>query len=111
MISGSCSSSLANANRCFSPPDNVRSHGDRLMEMLIGELPHAAILSVGHRVELEAFHSRKITLEKRDGGARLVSDVDLIPRKKKKRNVLSRLVRNRRRRLDGGTPVSDGAEQ
>jgi putative ATP-binding cassette transporter len=68
---------------------------DRLMEMLIGELPKATILSVGHRVELEEFHSRKITLEKRDGGARLVSDVDLIPRKKK-RNVLSRLVRHRR---------------
>ncbi|MFS2151904.1 ABC transporter ATP-binding protein/permease [Rhizobium sp. Rhizsp42] len=84
---------------------------DRLMEMLIGELPKATILSVGHRVELEAFHSRKITLEKRDGGARLVSDVDLIPRKMKKRNVLSRLVRNRRRRRDGGTPVSGGAEQ
>jgi len=68
---------------------------DRLMEMLIGELPKATILSVGHRVELEEFHSRKITLEKRDGGARLLSDVDLIPRKKK-RNVLSRLVRHRR---------------
>jgi ABC-type uncharacterized transport system fused permease/ATPase subunit len=70
-------------------------YGINVWKMLIGELPKATILSVGHRVELEEFHSRKITLEKRDGGARLVSDVDLIPRKKK-RNVLSRLVRHRR---------------
>ena len=31
--------------------------------------------SVGHRPELEAFHSRKIILEHRHGGAKLVSDV------------------------------------
>ncbi|WP_244530051.1 ABC transporter ATP-binding protein/permease [Rhizobium sp. NFR07] len=63
---------------------------DRIMETVIDELPQVTILSVGHRAELEAFHSRKITLEKRDGGARLVSDVDLVPRKGK-RMVLSRL--------------------
>jgi putative ATP-binding cassette transporter len=34
---------------------------------------------VAHRAELEAFHTRKITLERRKDGARLVSDVDLTP--------------------------------
>ena len=64
---------------------------DRMMEMVIKELPKVTIVSVAHRVELETFHSRKITLERREGGAKLVSDIDLIPRKRK-RNVLSRLL-------------------
>ena len=54
---------------------------DKMMEIVIKELPKATIVSVAHRVELEAFHSRKIVLERRKGGAKLVSDVDLIPRK------------------------------
>lgn len=64
---------------------------DKIMQMMIDELPNATILSVAHRVELEEFHSRKITLEKRDGGARLVSDVDLSPYARK-RHVLSNLL-------------------
>jgi len=67
---------------------------DRMMEMVIKELPKATIVSVAHRAELEAFHSRKIVLERRKGGARLVSDVDLIPRKGKRR-LLGRFLRNR----------------
>ena len=54
---------------------------DKMMEIVIKELPKATIVSVAHRVELEAFHSRKIVLERRKGGAKLVSDIDLIPRK------------------------------
>lgn len=69
---------------------------DKIMEMMIDELPDATIISVGHRAELEAFHSRKITLEKRDGGARLVSDIDLAPYRGK-RNVLTRLVKYSRK--------------
>jgi putative ATP-binding cassette transporter len=69
---------------------------NEIMEMMIRELPKATILSVGHRAELEAFHSRKITLERREGGARLVSDIDLAPFKKK-RTVLTRLVKYSRR--------------
>ena len=49
------------------------------------ELNDATIVSVGHRPELEAFHSRKIVLGRRKGGARLVSDIELIPRKGKRR--------------------------
>ena len=33
---------------------------DKMMEIVIRELPKATIVSVAHRVELEAFHSRKI---------------------------------------------------
>lgn len=70
---------------------------DKIMQMMIDELPHATVLSVAHRVELEAFHSRKITLEKREGGARLVSDIDLAPYVRK-RNVLSKILAPRERR-------------
>jgi putative ATP-binding cassette transporter len=53
---------------------------DNMMELITKELPKTTLVSVGHRAELEAFHSRKIVLERRRGGAKLVSDVDLIPR-------------------------------
>jgi putative ATP-binding cassette transporter len=67
---------------------------DKMMDMVIKELPKATIVSVAHRAELEAFHSRKIVLERRKGGAKLVSDVDLIPRKGKRR-LLGRFLRGR----------------
>ncbi|MBA8831768.1 MULTISPECIES: ABC transporter ATP-binding protein/permease [Rhizobium] len=66
---------------------------DKMMQMVIDELPEVTIVSVAHRAELEAFHSRKITLERRKGGAKLVSDIDLIKRKRK-RNLLSRVLKN-----------------
>ena len=68
---------------------------DKMMEMVTKELPRATIVSVGHRAELEAFHSRKIVLERRKGGAKLVSDIDLIPRKGKRR-LLGRFLRGRK---------------
>src|ERR1700704_719285 len=67
---------------------------DQMMELIIKQLPKATIVSVAHRVELEAFHSRKIVLERRKGGAKLVSDIDLIPRKGKRR-LLGRFLRHR----------------
>jgi putative ATP-binding cassette transporter len=45
----------------------------KLMEMIGKELPEIAIISVGHRAELEAFHDRKLNLVRRKGGARLVA--------------------------------------
>ncbi len=57
---------------------------DKMMEMIIHELPKVTIVSVAHRAELEAFHTRKVTLERRKGGARLVSDVDLAPHKRRR---------------------------
>jgi len=68
---------------------------DKMMETIIHELPDVTIISVAHRVELEAYHSRKITLERRKGGAKLVSDIDLIPRKGG-RKLLASLLRRRR---------------
>jgi putative ATP-binding cassette transporter len=70
---------------------------DKMMETVTKELPKATIVSVAHRVELEAFHSRKIVLERRKGGAKLVSDVDLIPREGKRR-LLGRFLRHRKAR-------------
>jgi putative ATP-binding cassette transporter len=67
---------------------------DKMMDIVIKELPKATIVSVAHRVELEAFHSRKIVLERRKCGAKLVSDIDLIPRKGKRR-LLGRFLRQR----------------
>ncbi|SCW57182.1 putative ATP-binding cassette transporter [Rhizobium mongolense subsp. loessense] len=81
---------------------------DKMMEMLIHELPKVTIISVAHRAELEAFHSRKITLERREGGAKLVSDIDLVQRKRK-RNLLLRLLENRRSPPKGRTTSSNAA--
>ena len=51
---------------------------DDLMKMLSEEMEGLTILSVGHRPELEQFHSRKLTLERKQGGAKLVSDILLV---------------------------------
>ncbi|NTF10865.1 ABC transporter ATP-binding protein/permease [Agrobacterium rubi] len=68
---------------------------DKMMQTVIDELPDATIISVAHRAELEAFHSRKITLERQDGGAKLVSDIELIPRKSRTRSMLRRMVKRK----------------
>jgi putative ATP-binding cassette transporter len=52
------------------------SSQNALMDLLV-ERPSLTLLSVGHRPELEPFHTRKITLERRAGGAKLVRDVEL----------------------------------
>jgi putative ATP-binding cassette transporter len=43
----------------------------KLLTAIGEELPKTAIISVGHRQELEAFHERKLNLVRREGGARL----------------------------------------
>ena len=65
---------------------------DKMMELLIKELPSATLVSVAHRAELEDFHSRKIVLARRKGGAKIVRDIDLVPRKGKRR-LLGRWLR------------------
>src|SRR4029453_303477 len=70
---------------------------DKMMGMVTDELPKATIVSVAHRAELEAFHSRKIVLERRKGGAKLVSDIELIPRKGRRR-LLGRFLRDRKKK-------------
>jgi putative ATP-binding cassette transporter len=48
------------------------------MDLLTKQLADTTVLSVGHRPELEAFHSRKIVLERRRGVAKFVTDIQLI---------------------------------
>jgi putative ATP-binding cassette transporter len=48
-----------------------------MMMGLIADRLKATVVSVGHRPELEAFHSRKIVLERRRRGAKLISDITL----------------------------------
>jgi putative ATP-binding cassette transporter len=45
-----------------------------LMQLVLERLPRATIVSVAHRVELEAYHTRRLLLEYRPEGARLVID-------------------------------------
>ena len=52
---------------------------DELMKLLSEAMEGLTIISVGHRPELEQFHSRKIVLERRSGGAKMVSDIELVP--------------------------------
>jgi putative ATP-binding cassette transporter len=45
----------------------------KLMSMIGEELPELAVISVGHRAELEQFHERKLNLMRKKGGSRLVA--------------------------------------
>lgn len=70
---------------------------DQMMELLTRELNATTIVSVAHRPELEAFHDRKITLERQPGGARFVADIHLIHRPNRSR-LIRRLIKPWRRR-------------
>jgi putative ATP-binding cassette transporter len=71
---------------------------DDLMKILSEEMEGLTILSVGHRPELEQFHSRKLTLERKPGGAKLVSDILLVKRSNQPRLIKRFLRRNRQNR-------------
>jgi putative ATP-binding cassette transporter len=71
-----------------------------LMRLLLERLPEATVISVGHRPELEAFHTRKLVLEYRAEGARLVSDEPLRRTFRRSARLLSKLSRSRARRAD-----------
>jgi putative ATP-binding cassette transporter len=47
---------------------------EKLLQLVGEKLPKATLISVGHRPELEAYHGRKLVLEHRPGGARLIRD-------------------------------------
>jgi putative ATP-binding cassette transporter len=68
---------------------------DKLMSLLTKELAGTTVVSVGHRPELEAFHSRKIVLERRRGGAKFVTDIQLI--RKPRGRLIRKWLRPRRR--------------
>ena len=54
------------------------------------------LVSVAHRPELEAFHSRKITLQRRSEGAQFVTDIDLLHKPSHAR-LIKRWLHPRRR--------------
>jgi vitamin B12/bleomycin/antimicrobial peptide transport system ATP-binding/permease protein len=62
------------ATSALDPPSQ-----EHLMMLLAKRLPHTAVVSITHRPELEAFHHRKLTFERRPGGSRLVGDTVLMP--------------------------------
>jgi putative ATP-binding cassette transporter len=64
---------------------------DQLMRLVLERLPEATVVSVGHRAELEAFHTRKLVLEYHPEGARLVSDEPLQRTFRRSARLLSRL--------------------
>jgi putative ATP-binding cassette transporter len=72
---------------------------DKLMKLLTDELKATTIVSVGHRPELERFHSRKITLERRRGGAKLVTDVELVRRPSRRKLIRRWFERGRHRKI------------
>jgi putative ATP-binding cassette transporter len=69
----------------------------KLMTLIHEELPRMTIVSVGHRQELEAFHDRKIVLEYRKGGARIISDETLAS--SKPGGLLRRILRRREQHM------------
>ena len=73
---------------------------DALMKLLSDEMEGLTIISVGHRPELEQFHSRKLILERRQGGAKLVSDIKLV-----RKPYRPRLLRRWLRRTNQGKAV------
>ena len=83
---------LDEATAALDPKSQVK-----LMELLV-DRGDITLLSVGHRPELEAFHTRKIELERRSGGAKLVRDVELIePTPRMLWRRLRQLVRGQRK--------------
>jgi putative ATP-binding cassette transporter len=73
---------------------------EQLLRLLLERLPEATVISVGHRPELEAFHTRKLVLEYRAEGARLVSDEPLHRTFRRSARLLSKLAQPRSRRAD-----------
>ncbi|WP_424810418.1 ABC transporter ATP-binding protein/permease [Roseococcus sp. YIM B11640] len=45
---------------------------DAMMQLVLDELPESALVSIGHRPGLAAFHTRTLNLARAEGGARLV---------------------------------------
>ena len=58
---------------------------EQLTRLVLERLPNATVISVGHRPELEKFHERKLVLEARQEGAKLVRDIDLGPARRRRR--------------------------
>jgi putative ATP-binding cassette transporter len=61
------------------------------MNLIIERLPQATIVSVGHRAELDAFHTRKLVLEYHPEGS-LIRDESLAWTFRRSARFLARLL-------------------
>src|SRR3954447_2452447 len=79
-----------------------------LMNLVKERLPETAIVSVGHRPELEAFHERKVNLVRREGGAKLITGEVVAP----PINIVSALMKRWRApaAASPATPTADAPE-
>jgi putative ATP-binding cassette transporter len=104
ILSGGEKQRLAFARVLLQRPDIVMmdeataaldpSSQDQLMQVFLERLPEATLVSVGHRPELETFHSRKLVLAHHPEGARLVRDEALGSPIRRTARFLSRLFGN-----------------
>ena len=88
---------------------------DNVMRLLIEELPDTAVVSIGHRPGLEAFHTRELVLEPGEDGRSLRAragerglrdiyrkHVGRQPRRARRAGLLVELPQDPRRPLSGG---------
>ena len=84
---------LDEATSALDPPSQ-----EKMMQLIAKQLPETTVISVGHRPELEAFHDRKLVMEAQKGGARLVRDIDLLPKSQRRKYPwLGRFRRGRKK--------------
>jgi putative ATP-binding cassette transporter len=83
---------------------------DQLMQLVVEKIPSATIISVGHRPELEAYHERKLVLEHRPGGARIIDDEYLTVTAGRGVALLRRIFRRRRADSDTATEPAPAAK-
>jgi putative ATP-binding cassette transporter len=85
----------------------------RLMSLLNDKMPDATVISVGHRPELEAYHGRKLVLEHRAGGARLIRDEYLTFAPGPRAQIFRRVLDWRRKIFDRNAEAtsSDGGKE
>ncbi|HZR82059.1 MAG TPA: ABC transporter ATP-binding protein/permease [Candidatus Binatia bacterium] len=89
------------ATAALDPPTQ-----ERMMNLVLERLPESTVISVGHRAELEAFHTRKLVLEYHADGARLVRDETIRPAFRRSARVLSALLGREPRPRRAATPAS-----
>jgi putative ATP-binding cassette transporter len=83
---------------------------ERMMQLIGERMPHATVISVGHRPELEAYHERKPVLEHRAEGAKLIRDeyLTFVPGPRAK--IFRRMAEWRKRRR-GSAAAEDKTEK
>ena len=83
---------LDEATSALDPPSQRQ-----LMDLLQDQEEKATVLSVGHRPELEDFHERKLVMESRKDGARLVRDIAIIAGRRRRKSRWKWRSRRKRR--------------